>query len=116
MKIYEEDVIYEVYKDETKREGRYLTITDKYMQVLLYSDKLEGNEPTEIEEREAVTLIDWLSSREILERIDSGEYGIGELLLLIRVKSANNKDFLKWWQEYGFRMKVHWFNTSEDIA
>ena len=116
MKIYEEDIIYEVYKDETKREGRYLTVTDKYMQIFLYSDKLEGNEPTEIEEREAETLINWLSSREILERIDSGEYGIGELLLLIRVKAANNKDFLKWWRSYGFKMKVHWFNTSEDIA
>ena len=116
MKIYDTDVIYDIYKDETKREGRYLTITDKYMQVFLYSDRLEGNEPTEIEERGAETLIDWLSSREILERIDSGEYGIGELLLFIRVKAAKNKDFLKWWQGYGFKMKVYWFNTSEDIA
>ena len=116
MKIYDNDVIYEIYKDETKREGRYLTVTDKYMQVLLYSEKLEVGEPTEKEEREAETLIDWLSSREILERIDSGEYGIGELLLLIRVKAAKNNEFLKWWQEYGFKMRVHWFNTSEDIA
>ena len=116
MKIYDYDAIYDVYKDETKREWIYLRITDKYMQVFLYSDKLEGNEPTEIEEREAETLINWLNSREILERIDSGEYGIGELLLLIRVKASKNKDFLKWWREYGFKMKVHWFNTSEDIA
>ena len=116
MKIYEENYIYEVYKDETKRDGKYLMITDKYRTIFLYSDKLEGNEPTEMEEREAETLINWLSSREILERIDSGEYGIGELLLLIRVKAAQDKDFLKWWREYGFRMKVHWFNTSEDIA
>ena len=116
MKIYEDDIIYEVYKDETKREGKYLLITDKYMQLCLYSDKLEGNEPTEKEEREAETLINWLSSKEILEKIDSGEYGIGELLLLIRVKSAKNKDFLKWWQGYGFKMKLHWFNSGEDIA
>ena len=116
VKIYEEDVIYEVYKDETKREGRYLLITDKYMKICLYSDKLEGNEPTETEEREAETLVNWLNSREILERIDSGEYGIGELLLLIRVKAAKNKEFLKWWQGYGFKMKVHWFNSGEDIA
>ena len=116
MKIYEEDYIYDIYKDETKREGRYLLITDKYMNIYLYSNKLEGNEPTEIEEREAETLMNWLSSREILERIDSGEYGIVELLLLIRVKATKDKDFLKWWQEYGFKMKVHWFNTSEDIA
>ena len=116
MKIYDTNIIYEVYKDETKREGRYLTITDKYMKVFLYSNKLKGNEPTEIEEREAETLINWLNSREILERIDSGEYGIGELLLLIRVKAAKDKDFLKWWREYGFRMKVHWFNSGEYIA
>lgn len=116
MKIYEEDVIYDIYKNETKRDGRHLIITDKYMSVLLCSDKLEGNEPTEKEEREAETIIDWLTSREILERIDSGEYGIVELLLLIRVKAANNKEFLKWWQEYGFKMKVHWFNSGEDIA
>ena len=116
MKIYEENYIYDIYKDETKREGRYLTVTDKYMTIFLYSDKLEVGEPTEKEEREAETLINWLSSREILEKIDSGEYGIGELLLLIRVKAAKNKDFLKWWQRYGFKMKLHWFNTSEDIA
>ena len=116
MKIYDNDFIYEIYKDETKREGKHILITDKYMNVFLYSDKLEGNEPTEIEEREAETLIEWLSSREILEKIDSGEYGIGDLLLLIRVKAAKNKEFLKWWQEYGFKMKLHWFNTSEDIA
>ena len=116
MKIYNTDVIYDIYKDETKREGRYLTITDKYMTILLYSDKLEGNEPTEIEEREAETLVSWLNSREILERIDSGEYGIGELLLLIRVKAAKNKDFLKWWQGYKFKMKLHWFNSDEYIA
>ena len=116
MKIYEENYIYEVYKDETKRDGKYLMITDKYRTIFLYSDKLEGNEPTEMEEREAETLINWLSSREILERIDSGEYGIGELLLFIRVKAAKNKEFLKWWQAYGFRMRVYWFNTSEDIA
>ena len=116
MKIYEEDVIYEVYKDETKREGRYLTVTDKYMTVFLYSDKLEVGEPTEKEEIEAETLVNWLNSREILERIDSGEYGIGELILFIRVKAAKNRDFLEWWQGYGFKMKVYWFNTSEDIA
>ena len=116
MKIYDTDIIYEVYKDETKRDGRYLIITDKYMNIFLYSDKLEIGEPTEKEEREAETLINWLNSREILERIDSGEYGIGELLLLIRVKAAKDRDFLKWWQGYGFKMKVHWFNTSEDIG
>ena len=116
MKIYEDNYIYEVYKDETKRDGRYLMITDKYRTIFLYSDKLEGNEPTETEEREAETLVSWLSSREILERIDSGEYGIGELLLLIRVKAAKNKDFLKWWQKYGFKMRVHWFNSGYDIA
>ena len=116
MKIYDEDFIYDIYKDETKREGRYLLITDKYMTIYLYSDKLEGNEPTETEEREAETLINWLNKREILEKIDSGEYGIGELLLFIRVKAAKNRDFLKWWQGYGFKMKIHWFNSSEDIA
>ena len=116
MKIYKENYLYDIYKDETKRDGRYLIITDKYMTVYLYSDKLEGNEPTETEEREAETLISWLNSREILERIDSGEYGIGELLLLIRVKAAKNRDFLKWWQGYGFKMKVYWFNSGEDIA
>ena len=116
MKTYETDIIYEVYKDETKREGRYLLITDKYMSIYLYSNKLEVGEPTEKEEREADTLINWLNNREILERIDSGEYGIGELLLLIRVKAANNKDFLKWWKGYGFKMKVHWFNSGEYIA
>ena len=116
MKIYDNDFIYEIYKDETKREGRYLLITDKYMNIHLYSNKIEGNEPTEIEEREAKTLINWLNRREILEKIDSGEYGIGELLLFIRVKSANNKDFLRWWQGYGFKMKIHWFNSGEDIA
>ena len=116
MKIYDTDFIYEVYKDETKRDGRYLLITDKYMTIYLYSNKLEGNEPTEKEEREAETLINWLNSREILEKIDSGEYGIGDLLLLIRVKAAKNKDFLKWWQVYGFKMKVQWFNSGEYIA
>ena len=116
MKIYEDDYIYEIYKDETKRDGRYLMITDKYMTIFLYSDKLEGNEPTEIEEREAETLINWISNRDILEKIDSSEYGIGELLLLIRVKAAKNKDFLKWWQGYGFKMKLHWFNSGEYIA
>ena len=116
MKIYDNNVIYDIYKDETKREGRYLLIIDKYMQISLYSDKLEGNEPTEKEEREAETLVSWLNSREILEKIDSGEYGIGELLLLIRVKAAKNKDFLKWWQKYGFKMRVHWFNSGYDIA
>ena len=116
MKIYEEDTIYDIYKDETKREGRYLLIIDKYMTIYLYSNKLKGNEPTEMEEREAETLVNWLNSREILERIDSGEYGIGELLLLIRVKAAKNKDFLKWWQGYGFKMKVQWFNSGEYIA
>ena len=116
MKIYDTDVIYEVYKDETKREGRYLTVTDKYMTVFLYSDKLEVGEPTEKEEIEAETLVNWLNSMEILKKIDSGEYGIGELLLFIRVKAAKDRDFLEWWREYGFKMKVHWFNTSEDIA
>ena len=116
MKLYDNNIIYDIYKDETKRDGRHIIITDKYMSVLLCSDKLEGNEPTETEEREAETLINWLSSREILEKIDSGEYGIGELLLIIRVKAAKNKEFLKWWQGYGFKMKVHWFNSGEDIA
>lgn len=116
MEIYEDDVIYDIYKDETKRDGRYLLITDKYMSICLYSDKLEGNEPTTREEREAETLVNWLNSREILEKMDSGEYGISDILLLIRVKAAKNKDFLKWWQGYEFKMRVHWFNSGEDIA
>ena len=116
MKLYDNDVIYDIYKDETKRDERYLLITDKYMNIFLCSDKLEGNEPTEREEREAETLINWINSKEILEKIDEGEYGIGELLLLIRVKAAKNKEFLKWWQGYGFKMKLYWFNSCKYIA
>lgn len=116
MKIYEDDYIYEIYKDETKRDGRYLMITDKYMTIYLYSEKLDCNEPTERDERESETLINWLNNRDILEKIDSCEYGIGELLLLIRVKAAKHKEFLKWWQGYGFKMKLHWFNSGEYIA
>ena len=117
MKIYEEDYIFDSYKDETKRDGRYLAVGDKYMTLFLYSDKIEkGNEPTKRERSEIDTLINWLNKRDVLEWIDSDRFKMEDLYMFIRVKAAKNKEFLKWWHEYGFKVKVYWYNGSKLLS
>lgn len=82
MRIYEEDYIFDAYKDETTVQGRYLAVGDKYITLFLYSDKLEkGNKPTTRERSEIETLINWLNKRDVLEWIDSDRFNITDIYI-----------------------------------
>ena len=90
-------VIY--YEDEPSYKS--FCIIHKYYTFELYSDKIKVNNKgtiSIIDRRMIETLNSWLSEKTELSN--------DNIYLYIRLKSTNNNDFLKWWNDYNFKISI----------
>ena len=95
--------------------GRYyFEIKDTNIDIILYSDTLFNQHIINNKDSEELEkLIKWLNTQERLEWIASKSFTMSSLYLYIRLKAAQDKDFLKWWQEYAFDINIFLYNTRK---
>ena len=98
---------YQVIYYEDEPSNKSFCIIHKYYTFELYSDKIKVNNKgtiSIIDRRMIETLNSWLSEKTELSN--------DNIYLYIRLKSINNHDFLKWWNDYNFKIIIE---SNEEI-
>ena len=113
----------QIYDNITKTElgldmcgsGRYFfEVDDRTIYIRLYSEKLFTQHIIDEKDREELKkLIKWLNTQERIEWVASKDFTMSSLYLYIRLKAAQDKDFLKWWQEYAFDINIFLYNSRK---
>ena len=95
--------------------GRYFfEVRDTNIDIILYSYTLYNQHLIDNKDREELRkLIKWLNTQERIEWIASKSFTMSSLYLYIRLKAAQDKDFLKWWQEYNFDINIFLYNIRK---
>ena len=95
--------------------GRYFfEVRDTNIDIILYSYTLYNQHLIDNKDREELRkLIKWLNTQERIEWIASKAFTMSNLYLYIRLKAAQDKDFLKWWQEYNFDINIFLYNIRK---
>ena len=114
MQIYDNSIKTEIGLDMCG-DGRYFfEVDDKKIYVRLYSNTLFNQHLINNNDREELkTLIKWLNTQERLEWIASKAFTMSCLYLYIRLKAAQDKEFLKWWQAYNFDINIFLYNSRK---
>ena len=77
----------------------HFCLENENFKINLFSNKLyNNNELTEIEVNNLITLGNWL--------IDVSNLDQDNIYLCIKLKSINNEEFLNWWNENQFQIKI----------
>ena len=100
---------------DTIGSGRYYFETeDSNIYIKLYSDTLFNQHLIDNKDREELKkLIKWLNTQERLEWIASKSFNMSDLYLYIRIKAAQDNDFLKWWSEYNFDIDIFLYSLNK---
>ena len=95
--------------------GQYFfEVDNKNIYIRLYSDKLFNQHLLNKEDMEELKkLIKWLNTQERLEWVASKAFTMSSLYLYIRLKAAQDKDSLKWWQEYDFDIAIFLYSSRK---
>ena len=114
MRIYEPIIATAIGLDMCSSGQYFFEVDDKYIYIRLYSEKLYNKRILENKDREELKkLIKWLNTQERLEWVASKAFTMSSLYLYIRLKAAQDKDFLKWWQEYSFKVELFLYSVRK---
>ena len=77
----------------------HFCVENENFKINLFSNKLYNNNVlTEIEVNNLITLGNWL--------LDVSNLDKANIYLYIKIKSINNKEFLNWWNDNNFQIKI----------
>ena len=114
MKIYDTNTKTALGLDMCGNGQYFFEVDDRHIYIRLYSKKLFNQHILDEKDREELKkLIKWLNTQERLEGVASKAFTMSSLYLYIRLKAAQDKDFLKWWQEYGFKVNIFLYNSRK---
>ena len=114
MQIYDNSINTELGLDMCGSGQYFFEVDDMNIYVRLYSDTLYKKNTLESKDIEELKkLIKWLNTQERLEWVASKAFKMSDLYLYIRLRAAQDKDFLKWWQEYDFDINIFLYNRRK---
>ena len=114
MKIYDNSINTELGLDMCGSGRYFFEVMDTNIDIILYSNTLFNQHIIDEKDREELTkLIKWLNTQERLEWVASKAFTMSSLYLYIRLKAAQDRDFLKWWQEYAFDMQIYLYKIRK---
>ena len=114
MKIYDNNIKTEFGLDMCGSGRYFFEVDDRNIYIRLYSDTLYNKNILDEKDREELKkLIKWLNTQERLEWVASKAFTMSSIYLYIRLKAAQDKNFLKWWQEYDFDINIFLYNMPK---
>ena len=114
MKLYDTNTKTSLGLDMCGSGQYFFEVDDRTIYIRLYSEKLFNQHLIENKDREELKkLIKWLNTQERLEWVASKAFTMSSLYLYIRLKAAQDKEFLKWWQEYDFDINIFLYSISK---
>ena len=114
MRIYDKNIKTELGIDMCGSGRYFFEVKNTNIDIILDSDKLFNQHLIDENDREELEkLIKWLNTKERIEWVASKAFKMSDLYIYIRLKAAQDKDFLKWWQEYEFDINIFLYNTRK---
>ena len=114
MQIYDNSINTELGLDMCGTGQYFFEVDNKNIYIRLYSNKLLNQHLINNNDMEELKkLIKWLSTQERLEWVASKAFEMSDLYLYIRLKAAQDRDFLKWWQEYSFDINIFLYRSHK---
>ena len=114
MKIYDNSINTELGLDMCGSGRYFFEVMDTNIDIILYSNTLFNQHIINNKDREELKkLIKWLNTQERIEWIASKAFTMSDLYIYIRLKAAQDRDFLKWWQEYAFDMQIYLYKIRK---
>lgn len=114
MQIYDNSINTELGLDMCGSGRYFFEVDDRIIYVRLYTYKLYNQHILNNKDMEELKkLIKWLNTQERIEWIASKAFTMSSLYLYIRLKAAQDKDFLKWWQSYDFDINIFLYKSRK---
>ena len=114
MPIYDNNIKTELGLDMCGSGKYFLEVDDKNIYIRLYSETLYNQHILDEKDREELKkLIKWLNNKERIEWVASKAFTMSSLYIYIRLKASQDKDFLKWWQEYDFDINIFLYSSGK---
>ena len=114
MQIYDNSINTELGLDMCGSGRYFFEVDDGDIYIRLYSETLFNQHLIDNKDIEELKkLIKWLNTQERLEWVASEAFKMSDLYLYIRLKAAQDKDFLKWWQEYAFDINIFLYKNHK---
>ena len=114
MQIYDNNLNIELGLDMCGSGRYFFEVMDTNIDIILYSNTLLNQHIIDEKDREELKkLIKWLNTQERIEWIASKAFTMSSLYLYIRLKAAQDRDFLKWWQYYSFDINIFLYSSHK---
>ena len=114
MQIYDNNIKTEFGLDMCEHGKYFFEVDDRTIYIRLYSKELFNQHIIDEKDREELEkLIKWLNTQERLEWVASKAFTMSNLYLYIRLKAAQDKNFLKWWPEYDFDVNIFLYSSRK---
>lgn len=102
-----------IYKTEDIKGVPVYVVEDNYIRLQLTSNKIDDNMLRKIGRydcKQLNTLAELVNNKDIRERVYSKGFTSSDFYLVMLGKALKDKEFLKWWQGYGFKINLYKLN------
>lgn len=103
----------DIYKTENIDGLPVYVIENNYIRLQLTSNKIEKNICRKIglyDYKQLDTIAKMLTNKDILARVYSQGFSQADFYIVILEKALKDKDFLRWWRSYGFKLNIFRLN------
>ena len=103
----------DIYKTENIDGVPVYVVENNYVRVQLTSNRIDSNMIRKIgryDYKHLDTIATLVTNKDILARVYSQGFNSSDFYIFILKKAAEDKDFLRWWQSYGFKFNLFRLN------
>ena len=103
----------DIYKTENLEGVPVYVVEDNYIRIQLTSTNIDSNMIRKIgryDSKHLDTLAKLVTNKDILARVYSQGFNVSDFYLVIIEKALKDKDFLRWWRSYGFKLNLYKLN------
>ena len=100
----------DIYKTENKDGVPVYVVENNYIRVQLTSNKIDSNILRKIgryDSKQLDILAKWVTNKDILARVYSQGFNCSDFYLVLIEKALKDKDFLRWFKGYGFKLNLY---------
>ena len=103
----------DIYKTENVEGVPVYVVESNYIRIQLESNKIDKNILRKISSydyKHLDTVAKLVTNTDILNRVYSKGFRVSDFYIIILEKALKNKDFLRWWRGYGYKINLFILN------
>ena len=103
----------DIYKTDSIDGVPVYVVENNYIRLQLKSNKIDSNILRKISRYDynhLETIAKMVTNKDILERVYSKGFNASDFYIIILEKALNNKDFMRWFRGYGFKVNMFILN------